>query len=121
MATIALPSSPGFQSIRAIRRSSTFLGMSPTNFTQQVYGYKGKLKVVELRLPPMEDTEATAWENFLDDLEGHVNTFNLDLSDVYPGESGLGSVAMRLVDPDVTWNLEAPLRYGFSFLAMEAK
>lgn len=121
MATIAIPSSPGFSNIEAINRNSTKLSMSPYNFNQQVYSWEGKLKIVQLTLPPMKLADATNWSQFLDDLNGFENTFNLDLSDYYPHESGITSVAMRLTNPDTAYSYRVNKTYEFSFIAMEAK
>ena len=121
MATITLPSSPGFRSMRPIYNRATRVGMSPYNFTQQVYSSGGKLKVVEFGLPPLTADEFDDWRLFIDQLDGHINTFNVDLSDAYPGESGLTSVAMRLVDSQQEWDVNEALHYGMTFTAMEAK
>lgn len=120
MATITIPTSPGFSDIVAIRRSATKMGQSPYNFTQQVYSWQNKIKVVELTLPPMKESDAINWSGFFDDLNGYENTFNLDLSDIYPDESGITSVAMRLVDSDTSHRFRKDKVYEFSFIAMEA-
>ena len=116
----AFPSSPGFQSIKAIRRTSTKLAMSPYNFTQQVYSYGGKLKVVEFTLPPMTQSQATTVCGFLDDLNGYEGTFEVNLSGVYPDESGLTAVEMRLVNPDFEYSVSTAMHFGLTFTAMEA-
>lgn len=121
MATITLPSSPGFKSVRAIRRKSSFMSISPYNYTQQVYSWGGKVKVVEFELPPMKSTDAENWVQFFDDLDGHVNTFQVDLSDIYKGETGLESVNMRLVDSETSFTVDLANISSFSFTAIEAK
>ena len=121
MATITKPASPGYRAVKAIRRTSTKLAMSPYNFTQQVYSYAGKLKVVEFTLPPLTSAQATNWCGFLDDLNGFENTWNEDLSTLYPDESGLSSVAMRLVNPDVEYSVDTAMHFSLSFVGMEAK
>lgn len=121
MATITLPSSPAFRSVTPMRRKSTTMSMSPYNFTQQVYSWSGKLKVVEFELPPMSTADATTWLTFLDDLEGHTNTFNIDLTDYYPDEPSASSVAMRMAEPDHGWSVDVLTNFGVSFTALEAK
>ena len=120
MATIAMPTSPKFASVRPVYRHSTKMSVSQYNFTQQVYSWRGRLKVVEFTLPPMEQAEATEWITFFRALNGFENVFEVDLSEAYPNETGITEVEMRLTDPDTGWSLVPPLRYEFSFTAMEA-
>lgn len=120
MATIALPASFARAKVKAVYRRSSALSMSPYNFTQQVYSWGGKMKIVEIQVPPLVQSDADDWTEFFDDLNGYENTFNLDLSDYYPHETGITSVAMRLVDPDQSWTIDEAMHYGFTFAAMEA-
>jgi hypothetical protein len=118
MATI--PTSPAFVSVTPMRRTSTAMAISPYNFTQQVYSWGGKLKVIDFQLPTMTESDATAWLAFFDDLNGFEGTFNIDLSDYFPDEAGLKSVAMRLTDPDVQYSIDILMNHSISFRAMEA-
>jgi hypothetical protein len=120
MATVTIPTTPGFKSVRALYRNSTAMSVSKYNFTQQVYSWKGKLKVVEFQLPPMNQTDADNWTEFFDDLNGYENTFNADLSTAYPHETGITSVAMRLMEPEQSWTIDEAMHHGISFVAMEA-
>lgn len=120
MANVNKPASFALARVSVRYRTSSVMSSSPYNFTQQVYSWKGKIKIVQIEVPAMEDPEAQQWTQFLDDLDGHVNTFTMDLSDLYPHESGIGAVAMRLADPEQVWSADAPFRYGFSFTAIEA-
>ena len=121
MATITKPASPGFSQIKAVYRRSTAMSMSPYNGTQQVYAWPGKLKIVQFSLPPMTQVQADDWTEFLDDLNGYENTFNVDLSDAYPHETGITSVAMRLSSPEQSWDVNTAMHYGLTFEAIEAK
>ena len=122
MATITKPSSPSYKSLKAIYRRNTAIAISPYNFTQQVYSWGGKLKVVEFQLPPMKETEAIEWLNFFNDLNGYENTWQDDLTVAYPNESGsVANIDMRLVEPDQSWEVETAKIYGISFVGMEAK
>jgi len=120
MATITKPASPGYKSVNAIRRTTTKMAISPYNFTQQVASLGGKLKAVEFELPPMKEADAINWCGFLDDLNGFENTWNEDLTDIYPDESGLSSVAMRLAEPDIDYSISTAMHYGISFKGLEA-
>ena len=120
MATITIPSTPDFDSVKPIYRRSSKISVSPYTFTQQVYSWQGKLKVVEIILPPMTESDFNDWAEFFDDLNGYENTFNLDLSSYYPHETGITSVAMRMADPDFSWDISTALHYSTSFMAMEA-
>lgn len=121
MATITIPTSPGFRSMRPLYRRSTAMSISPYNGTQQVYAWPGKLKVVEFTLPPMTEADAQNWTEFFDDLNGHENTFQVDLSTAYPHETGLTAVEMRLVEAEQSWDISTAKHTSLSFVAMEAK
>lgn len=121
MATVALPSTGGYVSVRALRRNSTKLAISGYNFTQQVYSWEGLLKVIEIQLTKMSQADFDDWTLFFNNLNGYENTFNIDLSDYFPDESGITSVAMRLADPEVDWQQDLEGYYSASFTAMEAK
>ena len=124
MATITIPTTPNFKSLRAIEKNSSALSMSPYTFTQQVYVWAGQLKVVEFTLPLLDSTDGAAWVQFLRDLRGYENTFNLSttvLSQAYPDETFAAPVAFRLADPEQSWNVRVPLDYELTFTAMEAK
>jgi hypothetical protein len=119
---VTIPTSPGFNKMKAIYRRNTAMSISPYNFTQQVYAWKGgDIKVVECSLPPMKTTDATNWITFFNSCNGYEETFNLDISKAFPNESGMTSVAMRLVDTDQSWDIDTAQLYGISFICMEAK
>jgi hypothetical protein len=120
MATITKPSSPAYTGANAVLHASTVMAMSPYNGTQQVYDWKGRWKIVEFRLPPMTQTQAQAWTEFFEDLEGQANTWNEDLGDVYPHDATVGSVAMRLLEAEIGWDISTAMHYGFTFRAIEA-
>lgn len=117
---IALPTSFKVAEVRAGYRSSSSLAMSPYNFTQQVFSWAGRQKVAEISVPIISAADANEWTQFFDSLDGFTNTFNMDLSDFFPHETGITSVPMRLSNPEAVWGLQPPLVYTFSFSAMEA-
>jgi hypothetical protein len=122
MATITKPTSPAYKSLKAIYRRNTSIAISPYNFTQQVYSWGGKLKVVEFELPVMTETQATAWLNFFNELNGFENVWVEDLTRAFPNESGsVSAVNMRLLQTDTNWDVSTAMRYGITFSAMEAK
>lgn len=94
--------------------------MSPFNYTQQVHDFKGKLKVVEFTYPPLDETDATTMDAFLDSCNGVTETFSVDLEDYFPGTTQT-NVTMRLADPDIQFDISTAMHYGFSFIAIEVK
>lgn len=120
MATITWPGNSAIESMRPVYRRSSQLAMSPYNFTQQVYRNPGKMKVVEVTIAARTEAQFDTWSQWLDDMDGHTNTSNVDLSTAYPHETGITSVAMRLVNPDVEWTVANDGYYELSFALMEA-
>jgi hypothetical protein len=118
MATFPTTVTPS--SVRAIRRTSSRLAMSPFNFTQQVHDFKGRLRVVEFQYPPLSQADAATMEAFLESCDGVTDTFTVDLDDYFPN-SQPGSVSMRLANPEFEYDITTAMTYGFSFVAMEAK
>lgn len=94
--------------------------MSPYNFTQQVYSYGNKIKVVDVTIPIRSSDDVSQWTEFFDDLNGYENTFQMDLSGVYKHETGITAVEMRMVSPEVEWDLRTDNHMSVSFTAMEA-
>lgn len=119
MATFPTTVTPS--SVRAIRRTSSRLAMSPFNFTQQVHDFKGRLRVVEFQYPPLSQADATTMEAFLEDCEGVTGTFTVDLDDYFPNSQPGSAVSMRLANPEFEYDITTAMTYGFSFVAMEAK
>ena len=123
MATIALPSSfSDFAEVIPHKRFNSRMVQSPYNYTQQVASLGAQIKIIEVVVPVIDNSsDATEWITFFNSLDGFVNTFNLDLSEYYPGESGLTAVPMRLMNPEQVWNIRPPLNFSFSFTAIEAR
>lgn len=121
MATIPIPTSPGFSGAKATVRSNSALAVSPYNGTQQAYRWGPSLRIVEFTLPPMIETDADNWTDFFEKLEGMTNTFTADLTQAFPHDTGADSVQMRLMSNDVGWDVDTAKHYGFTFTAMEAR
>jgi hypothetical protein len=122
MATVTLPSTPGFSNLKSAYLRNGKLAMSPYNGTQQAYVWPMNVKLVDFTLPPMTEAQADDWTEFLDDLNTVENTFNVDLSTAFPHETGLSSVEMRLVpDEQAKWDINTAKHFGLSFRAMEVK
>ena len=115
-----IPTQPGFSNMRAVIRSSSKLAISPFNFTQQVYSWKGKIRVVDFTLPPMLDAQAEDWIDFFEDCNGFEGVFTVDISDAFPNDPSANAVPMRLADPDQEWDINTLVHYGITFRAMEA-
>lgn len=92
---------------------------NPYTLKTLVQDFGGKRRRVTIQVPPISSAGAAAWTDFFEDLNGMVNTFNLDLTDIFPHSSGDTSVAFRLADPSIRWDVETALYFGFSFDAIE--
>lgn len=119
MATIALPSNYRVKRARAGYLRAQGMNMSPYSLQQRVHSFGGQRKQVEVTVPPIAESEADDWTQFFDSCNGMVNTFNLDVSDLYPHETGLTSVAFRLMEPSIFWDVSEAMHFGFSFVAIE--
>ena len=75
--------------------------------------------MVDIDLPPMQYSDAEALTQFFENLNGMVNTFDLDLSEVFPHDSSASSVTLRLSSPDIFWSAEDASKFGFTFRAEE--
>ena len=116
----AFPSDIKPSNVRAIRRTSTRMAMSPFNYTQQVYDFTGRLRVIEFQYPPLTQSDAETMESFLESCDGVRDTFSVDLDDYFP-DSLPGSTSMRLASSDFEFDISTAMHYGFSFTAIEAK
>jgi hypothetical protein len=122
MATITRPSTPSFRSAVPRLQKAVSIDRSDFTYSQKVYNYPGRVVIVEYVYPPMTGATFAAWVDFLDDLEGGINTFNEDLTDMFPGTNFAGrtSVPMRLVEGSVEWTMSVESHYYLSFTAIEA-
>lgn len=118
MATIALPSGGVKISVaKAGYQRAQGVAQCPYSLQTLVQDYGGKARVIEVSVPPISTASASAWTEFFDLLSGSVNTFNLNISEIWPHETG--TVAFRLADPNFSWDASAAKYFGFSFKAIE--
>lgn len=119
MATISLPTD---YNVRAAKGGYVFSqGVAVCPYSQQrlVQDFGGKARVVEIQVPPLSETDADDWTEFFEDLDGCNNTFNLDLTGIFPHSSSATSVAFRLAEPNIQWDVNTAKIFGFSFNAIE--
>jgi len=120
MAVVTMPTAK-FNEVRLTRRKAVQVEASSFTFGQKVYRYPGKQWMLEISLAVLNATEAAAWSNFLDDLEGGANTFNFNVAAHAPGSnfSAMTSVSFRLAENSVTWTKTVDSHYLITFAAME--
>ena len=70
MATIALPSSWAVARVTPRYRHFTAMSIAPRTGSQQVFSYGGRLKLVEIAIPVLNDNDAAEFMTFLRDLKG---------------------------------------------------
>jgi len=119
MATITLPANFRLRQANAGYQYAQGVIESPYSLQRSVQNWGGRRRVVEVEIPPVSKTEASNWASFFEDLNGCVNTFNLDLRDLYPHDTGASSVPFRLLDPNIQWSADVAEVFGFSFQAVE--
>ena len=91
----------------------------PYSLQTLVQDWGGSRKRVTISVPPIGPSEAADWSGFFRGCNGMVNTFDLDVSDLYPDETGVGAVTFRLADPNFRYNINNAQFFGFSFDAIE--
>jgi len=116
-----MPTSPDFASIKVRKRFAVAMAKSPISYAQQVQKRPGEEWVIEASLPPMTESQATAWVTWLLAQQGMYNTFNLDVSDYDAGASGETTVAFRLADNDTGWDIGDAKIFGIKFNAFQAQ
>jgi len=120
MATIPLPSTAfKIRSAGGGYEYAQGVATCPYTLKTLVQDFGGKRRRVTIEVPPMTETQAAQWTEFFEDLSGMVNTFNLDLTDIYPHDTGATSVAFRLAEPNASWNADVAKHFGFTLEAIE--
>jgi hypothetical protein len=87
---LTFPSTPNIQNfaIRPIRAAG--ITRSPFDFSQQVFDHQGAQWVGEVKLPPMKQTAAKAWEVFILQCRGVTGTFLMGPPLCSPAGTGTG-------------------------------
>lgn len=124
MATITKPASWKMAKVSAHHRAYTAMAMSPNNGTQQVYVYSAPLRVIDITIPPIAESYADQWTQFIRLLNGFENTFNMEIADlnrIYPDETFGSTIAFRLMEKDTPWSIDTAMIYGFHLMAFEVR
>lgn len=119
MATISIPSNFRMRRASAGYARAQGVRICPYSLQQRIQDFGGEAKRIQIEIPPISETEADNWTEFFHSLRGAVNTFNLDVSELYPHETGVSSVPFRLIDPGFRWDVNVAKHFGFTFEAME--
>lgn len=119
-----VPASPWPSSIEA---ADTYLAAANTNpFTaqQQIQDWQARYREISVSLPPMPQSTATAWVNFLVSLNGIVNVFSFPsaICSKFPETLMNGSMARywRLKGNQTKWSIKTASIYGLTFELREA-
>jgi len=119
MATISLPATYDVRAASGGYLFSQGVAVCPYSQQRLVQDFGGKARVVEIQVPPLSESDADDWTEFFEDLDGCNNTFNLDLTDIFPHSTGATSVPFRLKEPNIRWSVNTAKVFGFSFEAVE--
>lgn len=120
MATIALPSSPGFRNVEVERINRSAISISPWSLGQQAQRLPGSMWRLTLSLPQMSQSDAHTWIEFLDKLRGMSNTFNLDIDKYTTGTGGPGVLAFRLESESFSYSISTAMHFGLAFPVIQA-
>lgn len=120
MASIPLPGSYSVREARGGYAHAQGVIESPYSLQRSVQNWGGKRRVVEVIIPPQTEANASQWTQWFDDLNGMMNTFNLDVSTIYKHEgTPATAIPFRLAEPNVQWDVSVAKHFGFSFTAVE--
>jgi hypothetical protein len=107
-------------SVKATRRRVQSVAQSPFTLQRQVFDWGATRWDVTIIMQRMTKDEAQTFGAFLDDLNGMVGTFTLDLDPWCPGLTVPPGVrTFRLSSPDVVWDSELAVKWGFQIEAVE--
>lgn len=67
----------------------------------------------------MTSAQADDWTDFLKAVSGGIDTFTMDVSRYYPGETGITAVSFRLSGNEVMWSVNVIKHFGISFVVEE--
>lgn len=124
---LTMPSKPG--PARATCFANTIAGISRSPYTgvAQAYDWGVDLFRLHLEFPPIAETEAQEWVQFLRNLRGVVGTFYYDVAELLagtPGSSGGASDdtvvrTFRLIESTSSWEVDEHRQYRIVIDAME--
>ena len=72
---LAIPTTPGYTSVRIAAMAAVAVSTSPFTFQEQAQKHQGQKWQVEIQLPPMVRADAEEWIGFLLSLNGREGTF----------------------------------------------
>ena len=119
---ITMPSSPAPKSVEWTRQSIVAVSVSPFTGQQQIQDWNSSWLEASITLPPMTQTEALPWVNFLLSLNGQAGVFqfaNALLASLIPAAAN-ASGYWRLKSNSRKWSVGEALIYGFQFDIREA-
>lgn len=119
--TPTLPATPGARSVRVGRYSATSQNLSPFTLTRQTYSWSGRRWRYEHVCPPLTETQAEIWHQFLYDCGGRAGVFDVDLDEYVDITPEPGVVSMRLRTESVAWEVGADRMHEIAFEAEEAR
>lgn len=111
-----MPSSPGPQSIDFSRQN--IVGVSTNDFTgqQQIQDWQAHWMEASLVLPPMVETQAALWIDFLMSCNGIANVFQLPaFTNALVPASANASGYWQLKTNLVKWSISDAMLYGIQF------
>lgn len=120
MALLTKPSAPGFRSVNATFRKVRPKNVNPFTLTSQMFMWSGSQWIFDFTLPPLSVSQAVAWKAFLVELASGDNTFVQNVSLYVPATVG-PNMTLRLINPEVSWDIDTARRFGISFICEEAK
>lgn len=118
MATIALPSTD-FTDVKVVLERSQGATVCPYSLKTLVQSFGGRRYSVEIQVPPLKAAQAQAWSKFFHDMNGQINTFDLNIAPHVPHLFNPTVRPFRLAGPATSTSHMQPFIFGFSLQAVE--
>ena len=119
-----VPASPWPTSIEGADHYLAAANTNPFTAQQQIQDWQSRYREISVALPPMAQSAATAWVNFLVSLNGVVNVFSFSsgICSKYPETLMNGSSVRywRLKSNQTKWSIKTASIYGIVFELREA-
>lgn len=107
-------------SVKVTRRRVQSVAQSPFTLQRQVFDWGAARWDITIIMQRMTVEEAAVFGRFIDELNGMVGTFDFNLDPWCPGlETPPGTRTFRLSDPNVVWDSELAVKWGFQIEAVE--
>lgn len=114
MASISFPSAVEPREVVVTREKTAQATYSPYTFSRQVFRHPGDRYVASFSYPPLASADANTVLTFLENLDGQVNTTQVNLSSYTP-HTNVSNLTMALIDNSYSYRKTVAGHYIVSF------